>query len=92
MAFKPRSLVLLSSSPHTQDTPSQKIHHYATADAAATVTTAGYFNDARYKLSVNDLIICMCVVGGTGVLVYAKVTAAPAAGNVTVTSNTPSLA
>jgi hypothetical protein len=92
MALKIRSLVLLSSSPHTADSASGKVWWYTSADAAATVVAAGYFNDARGKLSVNDLIICMCVVGGTGVPVFVKPTAVPSSGNVTVTSNTPALA
>ncbi len=39
--------------------------HYTTADVAATVTGAGYFNVAAPMLRVNDLIICNVNTGAT---------------------------
>lgn len=39
--------------------------HYTTADAVATVNTAGYFNDAANMLNVYDVIIAVTSVGGT---------------------------
>lgn len=87
MAFNIRSLALYFSAPY--DTNKQvNFYKYATKDAAATVTTAGYFNDARSKLKVNDVIECMAVAGGTGDHLVLRVTAAPATGNVTVAADT----
>lgn len=93
MAFEPRSLALFNSCPYGPGgaVPAKNInfYNYATADAAATVTTAGYFNAARDKLELNDLIGAMCVADGTGDFVTLRVTAVPAApGNVTVAADT----
>lgn len=83
MAFNIRSLVLVASTPvGTNDAVNW--YKYAAADAAATVATAGYFNDARSKLKVNDAIDIMAVATGTGDQLRVTVTAAPATGNVTV--------
>jgi hypothetical protein len=87
MALKLRSLVLLGSSPHTQDVAAHKLFLYATADAASVVLTDGYFNDARGQLSVNDTIMCMAVVGGVGDRLDLKVLTVPASGNVTTAAN-----
>lgn len=57
---------------------------YATDDAAATVETAGYFNNARGLLSKGDIISATMVNGGTPVLKQYVATAVPATGNVTV--------
>lgn len=61
----------------------------ATTEAVAAVTTAGYFNFARERLNVNDVIIMQCVQAGTADMIIVKVTAVPAVGsNVTVSINT----
>lgn len=57
---------------------------YATDDAAATVETAGYFNNARAQLAVGDIIEATMVNGGTPVTKTYVATAVPASGNVTV--------
>jgi len=87
MAFNIRSLTLYASAPVATNT-AVNFYVYATADAAATVLTAGYFNDARSKLKVNDVIEAMAVATATGDRLTLKVTAAPASGNVTVAVNT----
>lgn len=56
---------------------------YATADAFATVATAGYFNGARAQLAVGDIIEVSCASNKGGLY---SVTAVPASGNVTVTA------
>lgn len=61
---------------------------YATDDAAATVETAGYFNNARSQLQVGDVIQATMAMGGTPVLKHYVVTAVPASGNVTVALQT----
>lgn len=48
--------------------------HYATTDAAATVDTSGYFNNAANMLRVGDFILANASTGGTpenGMLVVA---------------------
>lgn len=58
---------------------------YATADAAATVETAGYFNNARSRLAVGDSIDAVMVIGGTPVKKSYVVLTVPAAGsNITI--------
>lgn len=65
------------------------IFAYATDDAAATVETAGYFNNARALLTVGDIILAvMAVGGGTPVLKAYTATAVPASGNVTIARQT----
>lgn len=49
--------------------------HYRTADAIATVNTAGYFNDAANMLSINDVIIAVTSTGGTPVVSHTYVNA-----------------
>lgn len=88
MAFEARSLCLNNSTPYGTAGRAVDFFHYATPDAAATVTTAGYFNAARDKLSVNDVIEALCVADGVGDRQSLIVTAAPATGNVTVAVNT----
>lgn len=87
--FEARSLCLVNSVPYGTAGRAVDFFHYATGDAVATVTTAGYFNAARDKLSVNDVIEALCVADGVGDRVSVIVTAVPAApGNVTVAVNT----
>lgn len=88
MALKLQSLVLQASVPHTPDVVPVNFYCYATPDAVATVIAAGYFNNARSKLNVNDVIDALCVATGTGDRVSVIVTAVPASGNVTVAVNT----
>jgi hypothetical protein len=38
--------------------------HYTTADAAATVDTAGYFNAAQHMLRVGDIVLANVETGG----------------------------
>jgi hypothetical protein len=92
MALALRSLALYASVPHST-TGRTDFFKYATPDAVATVIAAGYFNDARTKLKVNDVIDAVCVVGGVGDRVSLLVTAAPqVTGNVTVAVNTDATA
>lgn len=85
MALNKRSLVLSASVPHTADGPPVNFYKYAhPTDTMATIIAAGYFNDVRDKLKVNDHISFMAVAGGVGNYGEAVVTAAPATGNVTV--------
>ncbi|MER2536046.1 MAG: hypothetical protein ABTQ31_12870 [Rhizobiaceae bacterium] len=88
MAFNAGSLALYNSCPYGTAGKTINFYGYATADDAATVLTAGYFNEARAKLKVNDSIDAMCVADGTGDRLGLKVTAVPASGNVTVAVNT----
>lgn len=92
MAFEIRNLRKVQDLPYNTTGGAVQRWGYATPDAAATVLTAGYFNGAASRLKVNDIIEVVAVAGGVGVLVFAKVTAVPSGGNITVTSNTPALA
>lgn len=87
MAFNARSLATIWSFPYGTESKKVTYYGYATADANATVIANGYFNDARSKLKVNDLIICMSVADGTGVPNVLRVSAVPATGNVTVANS-----
>jgi len=64
---------------------------YVTADTVTAATTAGYFNDARGKLAVNDLIWARCASASAASAANNRkfcVTAVPETGNVTVTDVT----
>lgn len=64
---------------------------YGTADAAATVEAAGYFNGARSYLTVGDAIDAVMATGGTPVRKSYVVLTVPAAGsNVTIGLQTTS--
>lgn len=66
-----------------------KVFVYRTPDTAATVEGAGYFNNARSRLTKGSIIFAAMVVGGTPVLKAYVVTAVPAApSNVTVALQT----
>ena len=89
MAFVLRNLIFNRSLPHKPD--ARGIHHwdYNSPDAAATIVAAGYFNPARDRLGVNDMIEIMALSDGTGDYLHVKVTAVPAApGDITVAVNT----
>ncbi|MDG4894622.1 hypothetical protein P9272_13675 [Mesorhizobium sp. WSM4976] len=86
--FEPRSLSLYNSVPYGAGGKRVDFFNYATPDAVATVTTAGYFNNARSKLLVNSVIEAVCVADGVGDRVSLIVTASPPTGNVTVAVNT----
>jgi len=88
MSLNLRSLILVCSSPHTADTPSTKLWFYASPDAAASIITDGYFNNARDQLSTNDVIIIHANVDGTAVLYVVTVTSVPDTGNITVDNTT----
>lgn len=83
MAFAIRSLATFASVP-VGSNRSCIFYKYATNDAVATVIAAGYFNDAREKLKVNDVIEAVCAHNSTGDRVVMRVTAVPASGDVTV--------
>jgi hypothetical protein len=57
---------------------------YGTDDAAATVETAGYFNNARNLVRKGDFLIAVMVHGGTVVIKLFVFDAVPASGNVTI--------
>lgn len=85
MALNTRSLVRLAQAPQgTAGGASGSIQNtswfYTTADAAATVETAGYFNGVRGQLTVGDVILAACSASAK----FLRVTAVPATGNVTV--------
>lgn len=92
MALVLRSLALAGSVPSGNTRGYTGWHRYSTPDAVATVIAAGYFNNARAKLAVNDVIDCMCVNAGVGDRVSVNVTAVPASGDVTVAVNTDATA
>ncbi len=64
------------------------MHFTATADPAATVLAAGWFDVFRSELRVNDIIHVMAAADGVGDMLILKVLTVPAApGNVTVAVN-----
>ncbi len=59
------------------------------AGCAATIVAAGYFNGARDRLRVNDMIEIVANTGAAADYVHVMVTAVPAApSNITVAVNT----
>lgn len=79
MAFQKRSIARITSSPYGTSANGAEVnkYFYATADAVATVSAAGYFNDYR-ELHVNDIIEVMGVSEGVGDWVLLKVLTVPA--------------
>lgn len=90
MAFCPQALISELATPVGLSTGLAQSgrplgrHVYRTADAAATVETAGYFNAARLRLQVGDTIEAVVGIGGTMKLKFFIVTAAPLTGDVTI--------
>lgn len=89
MSFCSRALVRFKQGPVGSTAGAAKANQssgfaYATDDAAATVETAGYFNNARSLLSVGDFIAAVCAASGTPVLKNYVVLTVPATGNVTI--------
>lgn len=89
MSFTTRALARISQIPvgsaaGAATAQQCSVFRYATADAAATVETAGYFNNARAQLAVGDVIIATMVATGTPVLKNYVVLTVPASGNVTI--------
>ncbi len=82
MALNPRHLTLFASNGGVS------FYTYSTADAAASVLAAGYFNAVRANLMVNDVVIAMCQRDVIGDLVIMRVATVPSdASNVTVVSD-----
>jgi N-acetylmuramic acid 6-phosphate (MurNAc-6-P) etherase len=69
MAFTPASLTRLAGASGVS------LWHYSTADSAADVNTAGYFNSAANMLGLNDVIIAVTSTGGTPVVSHTYVNA-----------------
>lgn len=78
MALNPRNFVLFAS------VGGVSFYTYSTADAAASVLAAGYFNAVQPRLKANDVIFAMCARDAAGDFVQMKVTASPSGGTVTV--------
>jgi len=93
MAYAAKSLVRIVQIPVGETDGSNSggaqitVWGYATKDAAATVETAGYFNNARARLTVGDSITCTFAQGGTPILKSLRVMTVPATGNITVGQN-----
>ena len=87
MAYEPKALVRVANS-YVTDSVTMGAHIYGTPDLAAVVETAGYFNGARAKLTVGDVITASMGIGSTQKLKILVVTAVPATGNVTVALQT----
>jgi hypothetical protein len=82
------SLVLLGSAPYgTGIDKARAAYLYPTADAAATVLAAGYFNGARPRLKKGDVIILATDQDGTASTQLVVVASVPATGNVTVAAS-----
>jgi hypothetical protein len=82
MAFTAASLTKMGDSMVSAGVV-QNCYFYATADAAATVVAAGYFNAARNTLRKGDVILAAQVINGTPAYTTYILTAVPATGNVT---------
>lgn len=89
MAFNKRNLALFASVPTGVANKTVNFYKYASTDALATILAAGYFNDVRDKLKVNDVVDVVASADSTGDLVSVKVTAAPTSGDVTVAADIP---
>lgn len=83
MAFALTALVLMSQSNRADGTFS-RVYLYSSADAAATIIAAGYFNAAGNRLAVGDLILVTGGIGGTAVTQILRVTAATVGSDFTV--------
>lgn len=88
MALNLRSLSLFNCSPTGVTNKGVAFYTYATPDAVATLLAAGYFNDAREKLVVNDVIFAVAVASGVAELITLVVRTVPSSGDVTVQTDT----
>lgn len=84
MAFNSKALCRMGES-FVGATNVKSCFFYATSDAAAAVAAAGYFNNARDKLRVGDVIIASLDTGGAPDARTYVVASVPASGDVTVT-------
>lgn len=62
------------------------LHIYRSADAIATITGSGYFNDVTNNLKQWDVIICVSETGGIPKVDVVTVTSATGAATVTTTA------
>ena len=83
MAFKKRNIRKMVDAPYSA---TGFIQHwaYADTDAIATMLAAGYFNDMRDRFRSNDILHLSGASDTTGDHVVARVTTAPATGDVLV--------
>jgi len=87
MPFALRHLKKITDLPYNTTGGFIQLWGYADAASLAAVLAAGYFNDARARLQVNDLIDVVATAGGAGEAARLRVTAAPSSGNVLVTAD-----
>ena len=83
MAFYHKALTRVATSIRADGAQNSQVL-YSDSDATATVVAAGYFNEAREKLRVGDIIVATVGIGGTPATLVLRVTAVPGTGNVTV--------
>lgn len=94
MAYSPRSIarvaiqVPVDSAAGASQAQQCGLFFFATDKAAATVETAGFFNDSRAFVRKGDVIIASMANGGTPVVKTYVVTAVPLTGNVTIALQT----
>lgn len=81
-----RSLIRRATVPIVPGTKVNR-YDYASTSALATILAAGYFNFARAYLQVGDVIDVIAGHGGAEDLATVQVTAVPASGNVTVSTD-----
>ncbi len=88
MPYNDRSLVLVDSIPNATNLPGRagmcNFFRYANQDTLAVIIAAGYFNPARDRLQVGDMIDVVGGVGAAAVTESYTFTAVPASGNVTI--------
>ncbi|WP_127523664.1 hypothetical protein [Mesorhizobium sp. Z1-4] len=91
MSLNLRSLALWASAPFGLSTAAASkvnFYTYASADSLATILAAGYFNDARDKLQVDDVIFVLSAAGGASAFTTIIMDTVPTSGNVLVRGDT----
>lgn len=91
MALTPKSLVRIAQTALAANSVTS-LFFYVTNDPAATVETAGYFNDIRNRLKKGDVILVSLDLDGTSALRTYVVQSSPGTGNVTITLGTATAA
>ena len=87
MSFIIRNIRKITDAPFNTTGGAVQYWAYAGVDALAAMLAAGYFNDMRARLKVNDVLFLTGAADAAGDFLIVRVTAVPSSGNVLVSAD-----
>lgn len=89
MAAAKEKVIRIAQGPYGTAGAMAQLFFHATTEAAATVAAAGYFNDCRHKVKVDDVIWVAYGIGGSNGLKAFSFATVPGSGDITTAEVEP---